>query len=303
MALDTQTHAPPLEPWRSHRLVFLGGLHRSGTTPLARWLASHPEVSAFRNTGAPEDEGMHLQDVYPPTSRYGGPGRFAFKRAAHLTEASPLVSNESRRRLWRAWARHWDLTRPVLLEKSPPNLIWGRFLQALFPGSRFIVITRHPIAVAYATKKWSHTSLLSLLRHWVLAHRIFLGDAPALRRVALVRYEDLVASPRREVSRIQSFVGLEPRAGSWEVRRGLNTGYYHRWTGDDARLPGLLGEFERGYVALLARAFESHVRPFGYSLREPWVVDSVAPAVARHFIDGSSTMDHPSAAVATLETV
>ena len=48
-----------------HRLVFLAGLHRSGTTLLARLLAAHPEVSAFSDTGVSADEGQHLQTRLP----------------------------------------------------------------------------------------------------------------------------------------------------------------------------------------------------------------------------------------------
>ena len=39
------------------------------------------------------------------------------------------------------------MSEPVLVEKSPPNLVRTRFLQALFPDARQIVVTRHPIAV------------------------------------------------------------------------------------------------------------------------------------------------------------
>ena len=59
-------------------LLFVGGLHRSGTTMLARMLAEHPQISGFADTGAPADEGQHLQDVYPVISPGRQAGRFAF---------------------------------------------------------------------------------------------------------------------------------------------------------------------------------------------------------------------------------
>src|SRR5207249_5367403 len=63
-----------------HRFVFVGGLHRSGTSLMARTIAGHPEVSAFTGTGVPEDEGQHLQTVYPKPSARQQAGRFAFVR-------------------------------------------------------------------------------------------------------------------------------------------------------------------------------------------------------------------------------
>lgn len=276
-----------------HRLVFLGGLHRSGTTALAKSIAQHPAVSAFHDTGVPRDEGMFLQDVYAPSFRHGGPGRFALDPEAHLTEVSPLVSAESSRRLWVAWSRFWDLDKPVLLEKSPPNLIRTRFLQALFPGSRFIIVVRHPIAVAYATKKWRHTSLRALLRHWILAHEHFLADAPSLEHVALVRYEDLVANPAGELAKLHAFLGLEPSDEPWEVHSGLNAEYYRHWSqqGERHALRSLPRSFaKRAYIDYLARSFEHQVRSFGYSFRAPWESVGVAPSVSRYLLGEAAEM-------------
>ena len=73
-------------------LVFVGGLHRSGTSLVHRCLALHPAVSGFSGTGVPEDEGQHLQTVYPaglpPWRRR--PVRAHTRGAAHRALAARL---------------------------------------------------------------------------------------------------------------------------------------------------------------------------------------------------------------------
>ena len=87
-------------PVRANRFVFIAGLHRSGTSLLFQCLRDHPEISAFRDTGVPEDEGQHLQTVYPRAAQWGGPGTFGFHPEAHMTEASPLVTDGNRKELF-----------------------------------------------------------------------------------------------------------------------------------------------------------------------------------------------------------
>jgi hypothetical protein len=244
-----------VESRQEHTFVFLGGLHRSGTTLLAGLLAAHPEVSGFSGTGVPADEGQHLQTVYPPARVYGGPGRFAFRRESHLTEDSPLVSPEARERLLAEWSPHWDVSRRVLVEKSPPNLIRFRFLQALFPEARFVAVVRHPVAVAYATRKWSKTSVRSLLRHWVAAHETFAADRGHLERLLVVRYEDLVEEPDPTLAGVFEYLGLETLPISHELDRASNERYLDEWR-----------RLSRWRKALAARGLEKRVRPFGYTL-------------------------------------
>ncbi len=243
-----------------HQLVFLGGLHRSGTTLLARLLAAHPSVSGFSGTGAPADEGQHLQSVYPPAKVYGGPGRFGFAPEAHLTEYSPLVGDESARRLFAEWSRYWNLERPVLVEKSPPNLLKTRFLQALFPDAAFVVVLRHPIPVSLATARWRETRRLHpLLEHWLRCHELFADDRESLRRLHVVRYEDLVRDPQTSLAGVWEFLDLAPAPLSEPVEPGSNEAYFARWRSLKREL--LMGVYLRASSLRLERRF----RRFGYS--------------------------------------
>jgi Sulfotransferase family len=252
-----------------YKFVFVCGLHRSGTSPLFQILREHPEISGFRDTGVPEDEGQHLQTVFPAAKAHGGPGSFGFAEEAHLIEDSALVSSENRLRLFEEWSKYWDLTKPCLLEKSPPNLIRTRFLQAIFPSSHFIVVTRHPIAVSLATSKWTPSSLESLIAHWLHCHRLFELDRPYLRNVQVIKYEDLIRGTKIELEQIYGFLGLAPHS-SPPLNPAGNVQYFSAWRDLSAETKG--GTLYRKIVA----KYEEKVRPYGYSLVDCNSADSPA---------------------------
>ncbi len=255
-------------------IVFIGGLHRSGTTPLARWLSAHPDISGLTETGVYEDEGQHLQSVYPIAAAHGGPGRFALDPAARLTAESPLVTTDAAQRLLAAWMPFWDASKPVLLEKSPPNLIRMPFLRALFPTARFIIVVRHPVAVSVATRKWTRTSMDALVRNWLAGHGHLVDDSRAVGDVAVVRYEDLMAAPEDELDRLFAFLGLPAHCTAWPARAGLNDAYFSQFT--NPRSP-----WAKRANARVARRYESQVARFGYSLLRPSQLSSPAPEIAQ----------------------
>jgi len=252
-------------------MVFLGGLHRSGTSLAFRLLRAHPLVSGFSGTGVSEDEGQHLQSVYPAARAFGGEGRFGFHRGAHLVELTPAEAQVEAGALFAQWSPYWDLRRPVLIEKSPPNLIRLRYLQSLFPHAHFVVITRHPLEVALAQRKRTRRQpLWSLLRHWFACYDTFSADAPRITRLLVLRYEDLLTAPQQTLDRLLGFVGLPPapEAAAGEVSTEPSGRYRAEWEHLVSR------PWYRPYGELLVRRFEADAHRYGYSMRELAMVRS-----------------------------
>jgi hypothetical protein len=242
------------------RYVFIGGLHRSGTSILHRCIAADPRVTGFAGTGVPEDEGQFLQSVYPPALLYGGAGRFGFDPRSHVTELSPLATAEKRDRLVWEWGYHWDTDRPVRVEKSPPNMLKLRFLQALFPDAHFIIMVRDPVAVTMSTSRWvRESSLTSLVHHWVHCHELMWADATHIRRLKVVHYEDFVRDPGAVLADVGRFLELGRLEGWSDVRPGLNAAYHRRWSGS--------GPLRRIDAAVAVRRYQREVRRLGYSLQ------------------------------------
>ena len=254
------------EAWNSHQLVFVGGLHRSGTTLIADVVGGRPEGSGLRNTGVPMDEGQHLQQVY--AGARGRMDRWALEPDAHLTEDDAAPGDAAA--LWNAWSPYWDLDARVLVEKSPPNLTKLRYLRTLFPEARFVVVTRHPVVQALAIRKWAGAltgrygvGLPRLVEHWVHAHEVFADDAVLLGNLLVVRYEHLVRDPVAELARVAEFLDMAPiPPGAVDVRR--SEAYERSWRATPSNI--------------MPRALE-HVRRAG---RRPW---RARQAVTRELAD------------------
>jgi len=219
----------------NHSVVLVGGPHRGGTTLLWRLIAQHPNVSSF-GTRVPSDysEGAFLQSVLPtfgvgeellscqrPHSRPRGVGSYALLPGSHLIETSSLNNTRNRLRLLSEWGAYWDLRNPILLEKTPTNMVASRLLQALLPlPTAFVFISRHPLAVALAERHMASCSRHGLpmrLLNWIAAHQTLAADLPHLHAARVLRYEDLVTSPHSCLGKLSRWLGLPP-SGIWQEK-------------------------------------------------------------------------------------
>ena len=207
------------------RYIFVGGLHRSGTSLIARAIASHPLVETIAESPAPENEGVYLQGAIPHTARDGQPGVFAFDPVQHLTESSRFNTLDTLRYLETQWDPWYPHKLPWRVEKSPVNLLRARLYQQLFPSCVFVFVVRHPVAVSMATLKWSDKSLRELLAHWQAAHALLQEDLTYLHRWIIVRYEDFVLDPDTQLMRIAALAELADFAQFSEEASDRNAAY------------------------------------------------------------------------------
>ena len=205
---------------RQNRFVFVAGLHRTGTTLLARIIGSHSQVSAISSSPAPEDEGCYLQGAIPHTALHGRPGHYATAPEEHHTEASPYNTLETRERLLADWRPWFADDKPWWVEKSPVNLTRMRLYQQLFPTSQFIVILRHPQVMAAALAKWVDTDPTELVRYALDAYDVVAADIAYLHSVLVIRYEDLVADSAAVRRSLFGFLSLDDQPAGLEILDG-----------------------------------------------------------------------------------
>jgi len=242
------------------KFIFIAGLHRSGTSLLDKIIKSHPKISGFHNTGVPEDEGQHLQSVYEPAKAFGGPGKFAFHPESYMNETHPLATEENAKKLFKEWSSYLDISQEYIVEKSPPNIIRTRFLQNLFPNSKFIIILRHPIAVSFATKRWSDGSTTELIEHYLKAYEILTEDLQYLKNWHIIKYEDFISSPQKTIDEIFNYLELEFISINQKIKKDINKKYFLQWKEEKKNI-------SKEELNFFYDKYEGRVNKFGYSLK------------------------------------
>ncbi len=212
------------------RYIFVAGLHRTGTSLLGQMLGQHKQIAPITGAPVPENEGCFLQGAIPHTAHHGIPGHYATDPAQHLIEGCPFDTLATRQRMeadWQQWFEDTDDRQTDQrgldqwrLEKSPVNLIRMRLYQQLFPLSQFVIILRHPEAMAAALAKWSNRSAKDLIDYALDAYDIALDDVRYLHAAYVLRYEDLVRSPDRQLESVFEWLGLDGEKPSQALRDG-----------------------------------------------------------------------------------
>lgn len=204
------------------RLVFLVGSPRSGSTLLSRVLGAHSAIFA------PEEP--HLITPLAHLGYYDAVEEAPYDPVITRTAARTLVAD-----LPGGEAEYLDALRAytdriygglfqnagearLLLDKTPAYALSLDFLARLYPQAKFIVLTRHPVAVwsSYVDSFFDGDDAVAhdhnpLLERYVPAIARFLREekVPFHR----VQYENLVQEPEENARSICEFLGIDFEPG------------------------------------------------------------------------------------------
>jgi hypothetical protein len=140
----------------------------------------------------------------------------------------------------------------------------------MFSQARFVVVTRHPLAVAMSHKRWpccGNMQLDTLVEHWIKQHQLMRADAPQVRQFMWLRHEELTAEPERLLQEVFAFAGLPPHTfddlGAL-VKRDSNGKYRQQYREALADPKGAASHTN------LVNRFEAQIQALhlGYSLRD-----------------------------------
>ena len=105
---------------KGKQMLFLCGLHRSGTTIIHDYFRTQLKA-AYLSAPVPESEGQHLQNVFPQAFLFGGSGGFAFHEEMNPPPEEQQSGQRKQELLLSQWS-NWAMERDsaLFIEKSPP---------------------------------------------------------------------------------------------------------------------------------------------------------------------------------------
>lgn len=280
------------DPYLGENLIFIISAPRSGSTLLQRMMGSHSQV--FTHPEPHILTPLAFQGVFYQVEKADYNHKVAATALSEFVEELPRGEDDyldACREYCRVlYSRVLEGTgKRYFLDKTPnyADTILP-FMQRLLPKAKYIVLTRHPLAIVCSSANTFYKGDFNrafysrnILADFVPPLASFLRDS-SLDRLH-VKYEEVVSNPEEMTARVLNFLGLDFEEGciNFGGQKHINKTYgdpkinnhhtpvtssIYSWVDDLKLRPGQL----RLYQKVVKSLSDEDLADFGYSRQQIW---------------------------------
>ena len=160
-----------------------------GSTLLTEILSSSTKVSSNNTIGTREGQKLPttLSAMYDPNKRWDSTCYYDWE----------FIKKE--------WLRYWDITKPILLEKSPPNIVRATAIENHFQPSVFIIFVRNPYAHVSSLMKRRGMSAKKAASFAIRCLHYQKYNKMQLKNTISISYETLTENPENVKCKIEKY--------------------------------------------------------------------------------------------------
>ena len=172
-----------------HKYLFILSPPYSGSTLITKLIGTSKNASIF---SSPQSEGQKLKDlkeIMMVDYRWNKSIKFPWKKIKEI------------------FLQNWDLTKPILVEKSPPNIIKTDDIIQEFQPVFFIITIRNPYTWTQSYSRRSKNDNFSkIARRWIFHAKHQMKNITNLKNSLFFKYEDLTNNPEKISTEIKNYL-------------------------------------------------------------------------------------------------
>jgi len=171
------------------KFLFILCLPFSGSTLITKLIGTSKNASIFSSTESEGQKIPELGDIMLIDDRWNPNIKFPWQKIKEI------------------FMSHWDLSKPILVEKSPPNIIRTQEIIKEFHPIFFIASIRNPYAFSYSFHRRSPDVPFShIAKRWVSMAKFQISNIENLDNILFFTYEDLTNHPETISAKIANFI-------------------------------------------------------------------------------------------------
>ena len=202
-----------------HLFLFIVCPNNSGSTLLAKLLGTSPNVSLIRNT---LHEGVCVRKARAHMPRSSGDER----RNCTINEEKFMNNaNYNWPKIKAAWFERWNISKSILVEKSPQSVLRAHLTQNEFENTKFIINLRNPYAFCEGIRRKMGHSLTVAATHWLKCAEHQIRNKRTLKGNIFFSYEEMCDDTLNVCKNLVNFI---PELQRLDPNRAFNRKRYEK---------------------------------------------------------------------------